>query len=251
MFSHEWYDEYFRRAASSAAHSRFCERVYGADLCQHGMMDMAELDFLVSLIEPSSKILEVGCSNGHITEYIHDRTSSSILGIDYSAAAIDQARERTWDKSGTLRFERVDLTQEPIPGEDYDTIILIDSLYFLGEFEDSLPRLLEKLGDAGKLIVTVFQDKTDQDPDDVLLPDHTFLAQALRGLGLTYTAYDFTANVRNHWLMNYQVAEELRQAFIDEGNQFLYEARRAENVGFKESVEEDALVRFMYVIDKN
>jgi hypothetical protein len=36
-------------------------------------MDVQELDFLVSLIEPQPRILEVGCSNGHITEYIHDQ----------------------------------------------------------------------------------------------------------------------------------------------------------------------------------
>jgi hypothetical protein len=33
MFSKAWYNDYFRRAADSPAHARFCETVYGHDLC--------------------------------------------------------------------------------------------------------------------------------------------------------------------------------------------------------------------------
>jgi 2-polyprenyl-3-methyl-5-hydroxy-6-metoxy-1,4-benzoquinol methylase len=251
MFSKEWYNEYFRRAASSEAHSLFCERVYGKDLCQHGLMDMAELDFCVSLINPNSNILEVGCSNGYITEYIHDRTASSILGIDFSDVAIDQARQRTREKSDTLRFECVDLTTEVIPGSDYDCVILVDSIYFLGDFKDSLPRFREKLNASGQLILSVFQTKEEEDPDDILLPDHTFLAQALQELGLSYTWYDFTENVRAHGIKNHQVAQKLKKAFDHEGNQFLYEARVAENVYFKERAVRNELARFMYLVERN
>ena len=150
MFSQAWCNEYFSRAAASQAHARFCERVYGRDLCQHGLMNMRELDLLVSLIEPGSTILEIGCCNGHITEYIHDRTGTAILGLDFSDVAIEQARRRTKDKADTLRFERVDLTQEPIPGGDYEVIILIDSLYFLGDFDQSLPIFGERLSPSGR-----------------------------------------------------------------------------------------------------
>ena len=69
IFSSQWYDEYFRRAAASSTHAEFCERVYGKNLCQHGLMDMEELDFLISLIKPEAKILEVGCSNGYYRVY--------------------------------------------------------------------------------------------------------------------------------------------------------------------------------------
>ena len=59
MFSREWYNEYFKRAVASKAHAQFCERVYGKDLCQHGLMHMRELDLLVSLIKPGSKIISI------------------------------------------------------------------------------------------------------------------------------------------------------------------------------------------------
>jgi MCRA family len=44
-----FYNEFFARAATSKAHARLCERAYGRDLCQHGMMDMAQLDQIYGL----------------------------------------------------------------------------------------------------------------------------------------------------------------------------------------------------------
>jgi len=205
MFSREWYNEYFKRAESSETHAQFCERVYGKDLCQHGLMHMRELDLLVSLIKPGSKILEIGCSNGYITEYIHDQTGATILGLDFSDVAIEQARRRTADKSDSLQFEYVDLTQEEIPGSEYDYIILVDSIYFLGDFADSLFKFSEWLNDTGKMIVSVFQVKDEEDPEEILLPDGTLLAQALDQLRLAYTWYDFTVDVRAHGIENYRV----------------------------------------------
>lgn len=251
MFSREWYNEYFRRAASSAAHSQFCEQVYGRDLCQHGLMHMRELDLLVSLIKPGSKVLEVGCSNGYITEYIHDLTDSVLLGLDFSDVAIEQARQRTKEKSGKLRFERVDLREGIIPGSGYDYIILIDSIYFLGDFRTSLSGFGEKLGDSGKLMISIFQVKHEEDSREVLLPESTFLARALREVGFDYSWHDFTADVREHGRGNYEVAEELREAFQAEGNEFLYEARVAENQYFREKAQNEEIVRYMYLAERN
>jgi SAM-dependent methyltransferase len=250
MFSKDWYDEYFKRAISSAAHSEFCERVYGKDLCQHGLMDMDELDFLTTLIEPSSKVLEIGCSNGFITEYIHDHTDSKTLGVDFSEVAIEQAQERTKSKSSSLSFKCIDFKNQPLPDDHFDIILLIDSIYFLGEVKDALLKLNQILREHGRMILSIFQYREEADPQKILLPERTFLAQALNELQFTYTWIDFTDNVRAHGKKNFQVAEELKEAFIQERNLFLYEARAAENVFFREASERGTITRFMYIVDK-
>lgn len=250
MFSSQWYDEYFQRAAFSATHAEFCRQVYGENLCQHGLMDQAELDFLISLIKPGTKILEVGCSNGYMTEYIHEQTKAEILGIDYSRVAIEQAQERTKQKAKTLQFRRVDLTKDEIPGNEYDYIILIDSIYFLGDFQETVRRINKKLTHAGRMMITFFEIKDESDEGRQLPgPENTLLAQALAQLGATFEWYDFTENVRAHGIKNYQVGEALKEAFKREGNQFLYDARAAENRFFKESAEKEAIVRYMYVVN--
>ncbi|MDQ1591598.1 MAG: hypothetical protein QOG71_2225 [Pyrinomonadaceae bacterium] len=40
------YDNFFDAAEQSDAHALFCERVYGRNLCQHGLADLSQLDKL-------------------------------------------------------------------------------------------------------------------------------------------------------------------------------------------------------------
>jgi hypothetical protein len=173
-----------------------------------------------------------------------------MLGLDFSDVAIEQARQRTAHKSDNLQFERVDLTQEEIPGTGYDYIILIDSIYFLGDFAEALQRFSERLNDTGQMVISVFQATREEAPEEILQPDRTLLAEALGKLGLAYTWYDFTADVRAHGIENYRVGEDLKEAFEAEGNEFLYQARASENRFFKERAEREAIVRYMYLVER-
>lgn len=251
MFSKAWYNEYFRRAAESPAHARFCEAVYGRDLCQHGMMDVEEMDFLASLLKSGENVLEVGCSNGHITEHLHDKSGCRILGLDYADAAIAQAQARTRDKAATLNFRCVDLIQDELPGGDYDVILAVDSIYFMGDYGKTLAKLNARLKPGGRMIVAAFQAREEDDPDTILLPGHTRMDEALQSLSFRYVQHDFTANIRNHWLKNYEFSRTLQPEFAVEGNAFLCEARMAENGWFKDHAERETLVRFMYVVEHN
>ena len=51
-----------------------------------------------------SRVLDVGCGNGKIAEYISDLTQASVTGIDYVPEAISHAQERTAEKRGRLSF---------------------------------------------------------------------------------------------------------------------------------------------------
>jgi len=251
MFSKAWYNEYFTRAYESPTHGRFCEAVYGRDLCQHGMMDVEEMEFLASLLKPDEQVLEIGCSNGRITEYLAQASGSSILGVDYSDVAIAQARRRTLSKADRLAFQCVDLVADDIPGERYDTIVAVDCIYFMGDYGTTISKLHAKLKPRGRMIVSAIQAKEEGDAEDVLQPRRTRLAQILTTLSLTYQPYDFTANVRNHWIKNYDYSRSLHADFAAEGNAFLADARIAENGWFKDHAEGGTLVRFIYVIDSN
>lgn len=251
MFSKAWYNEYFRRAAKSPAHSRFCEAVYGIDLCQHGMMDVDEMDFLASLLKPGEKVLEVGCSNGYITEYLHAKTGCNILGLDYADVAIAQAQDRNRDKVGTLNFQCADLIHDELPGGDYDVILAIDSIYFMGDYNKTLAKLNARLRPGGRMIIAAFQAKEAHEADTVLLAGHTRMDQALQALSFCYVQHDFTPNIRNHWIKNYEFSRSLQSAFTREDNAFLCEARMAENGWFKDHAVRRTLVRFMYIIEHN
>jgi len=248
MFSKDWYNDYFRRAAHSPTHARFCEAVYGRDLCQHGMMDVEEMAFLASLLKAGERVLEIGCSNGHISEYLQQQSGCDWLGLDYADQAIAQAQTRTHGKPN-LRFQVADLINDPIPGDGFDSILAIDSIYFMGDYNRTLAKLKAKLNPGGRLIVAAFQAKEDNETDSLLQAGGTRMDQALQDLGLNYRQYDFTANVRNHWIKNYEYSRSLQADFAAEGNAFLAEARIAENGWFKDHAERETLVRFLYVVE--
>lgn len=250
MFSREWYNEYFRRAANSAAHSRFCEAVYGRDLCQHGMMDIEEMAFVAKLLEPDDSVLEIGCSNGRITEYLHEQAGCRILGVDYADVAIEQALERTGDKRESLDFRSLDLIHDALPADAHDVILAIDSIYFMGDYGATLKKLNKSLKPGGRIIIAAFQVKEDSDPDTVLLPRHTRMSQALQQLSFNYVQHDFTRNVRAHWIKNYDFSRRLEAEFRAEGNAFLCEARMGENGWFRDHALNETLVRYLYVIDR-
>ena len=55
----DFYERFFQLAPGSAAHQEFCQRVFGADLCQHGFADVAQLEMV---IEAAGLAPERGCS---------------------------------------------------------------------------------------------------------------------------------------------------------------------------------------------
>jgi hypothetical protein len=121
------YDAYFNRAAASRAHAQFCEQVYGRNLCQHGIADMAEVDLLIEVlgVREGQQVLDLGCGNGMITEYISDQTGAHLTGIDVSRVGIQQALERTQPKRHRLAFETGNLNLMELPKNAYEAILFI------------------------------------------------------------------------------------------------------------------------------
>ncbi len=248
-YSRAWYSEYFRRADASATHAEFCRRVYGANLCQHGMMDMEELDELVGRIPHGRRILEIGCGIGRISEYIHARVAPThMLAVDYADAAIALAQERTADRASTLQFESLDITVEDVPAGPYDVVILIDSIYVLGDFAKSIKRFYDLLAPGGTMLLVSSELERPGEPPEMLLPDTARAGTALRSLGLPYTYADYTHKMREHWRKNGEATRELEDAFTAEGNRFIYEAHASETAEYTVKLPGNRVSRTLYTI---
>lgn len=106
-----FYRDYYAAIEHSAAFAEYAERVFGQDLGQHGISDLGQLHHMLDLVELArgSCVLDVGCGNGKIAEYISDQTGAHVTGIDYVPEAIDQAQRRTQSKRDRLRFEVGDI----------------------------------------------------------------------------------------------------------------------------------------------
>ena len=137
----DFYTRFYAAVAASAANAEYCARVYGRNLCQHGFADLPHLDHLIQIsgIGADHRVLDLGCGNGMIAEYIADQTGAHVTGIDMIAQAIEDAEARTQDKRDLLEFLVMDMASLDFPPASFDVVISIDTLYFLSLIHISEP----------------------------------------------------------------------------------------------------------------
>jgi cyclopropane fatty-acyl-phospholipid synthase-like methyltransferase len=248
-----WYDAFYKATRTSRAYATLCERTFGRNLTQHGFSNMAQLDKLleVTALAAENRVLDLGCGNGAMAEYISDVTGAHVTGVDYIPEAIRQARERTADKRHRLAFQVGYLGALGLPLHGYDTLISIDTLYFTDDLEGTIERLHTLIVPGGQMGIFYSHGVSPGMPieafsRDTLSADHTPLAQALRANGLRFRIWDYTAADYQHARLKEQVTEELRDEFEAEGNLFLYRNRHGEAEGVKKAIEAGLHARYLY-----
>ena len=249
----DFYTCFYRAVASSAANAEYCARVYGRNLCQHGFADLLHLDHLiaVSRISAGDRVLDLGCGNGMISEYIADRTGAHVTGIDFIEGAILDAQARTEAKRDRLAFRVMDMSRLDFPWASFDVAIAIDTLYF-ADICETLRPVIPMLRPAGRLAAFFDQscgpDKPlESYPRELILPDGTELAQALQRLSLPYQTWDYTEPMLAHLCRRRPVLQDLKAQFEAEGNRFLYESHLGEANGIERAYTHDAGKRYLYL----
>lgn len=244
-----YYQRFYPAARASAAHSRLCERVFGQDLCQEGMTDMAALRDLLSRLDlkPGDHLLDLGCGAGVIAEHISDKTGARVTGLDYAAPAVAEANERTADKRSRLTFLKGDMNALDLPAQSFDAVISLDTLYWVADLADTLSQVVRTIKPGGQIGIFMLQGRGEDDPPEILEADNTKLAQALSKLNLTYDAYDYTAQNAEFWQRNWKAATDLRDDFEAEGNGFIAASliREAEE-DFFPAIKAGTLTRYFY-----
>jgi len=213
-----WYRDFYEAIETSAAFSEYARRVFGRDLSQHGFSNMDQLHQMLALINltPTSRVLDIGCGNGKIAEYISDLTQAAVTGVDYAPTAIAQAVQRTKSKSDRLHFYVSNIEDLDLGDKLFDVILSIDSIFFGKDLSTTVARLKSLLWPGGQMAIFCGDE----------------LAAALRQNGLSYDVYDFSRENYAHQQLKHQVATELQEAFAAEGNSFIWENLMAEsNVG--------------------
>lgn len=223
-----FYNEYYHRAETSRAHATFCERVYGKNLCQHGMADLSQLHLLADMLDvhPSDRMLDVGCGNGYITEYLCERTGATVTGVDISDTAIAQARTRTEKKPLSLTFDVGSACALPYHAQSFDKICAIDSHYFVEDIGTFIGQCIRVLRPGGKIAIFSDEGRGIDGEDERNLEYHeTLISQWLTAHKIPHTAKNLTAANGAHWRLKHRVLTELHDDFLREGNLFLYENR--------------------------
>lgn len=218
------YNTYFARAEKSDAHKIFCEKVYGKNLCQHGIADMHQLETLLHVLDVSENdsVLDLGCGNGLITAYLSEASGASFTGIDLSEEAIKQARKIA--KKDRLNFQRGNMNDLNFDENTFDAVVSIDTLYFVDDLEEVMNQLLKIVKSGGQMGI-FYTQWIENETAEMLLPEHTELGVVLKKYDLEYETLDFTKAEVKHWQKKVKVLEELKPEFEKEGSLELYEYR--------------------------
>jgi SAM-dependent methyltransferase len=251
------YDALLIRSERSKAHSLFCEQVYGKDLCQTGMTDMKQLEKLLEILDLSSvsQVLDLGCGIGKITEYLSDSTDVCFQGVDIAPKAIQRAQERTSQKKNRLEFHLGDinnLSQALIRSASLDALIALDSIYFADDLEDvilQMQRLLKPSRQTSRQMAIFYSQLCyPNDSLDLLQPDKTDLAIALRNHELGFEVCDLTASECEIRQRQMQAAEDLAAEFTIEGNSDILQVRKSEAEWALETFKAGRGRRYLYQV---
>lgn len=252
---YDFYTDFYRRAPVSAVHSKFCARVFGRDLCQHGFADMKQVDALIEALrlQRGQRVLDLGCGNGMIAEYLSDCTGACVTGLDYIPLAINLAQTRTAAKADCLSFVVGDINALELAPESFDAIYSIDSIYFSDDYRRTIAELAAALRPGGRMAFLYSYGcepwvPRDQFPSERLTFDRTPLADALRANGLNFTAHDFTSEDYRLAQCRKQALTELRGDFEGEDLLFVYENRMGDANSVIAAVEEGLQRRYLYLV---
>ncbi len=205
-----WYREYHTAVENSQAFSEYSRRVFGANLSQHGFSDIAQLQMMLEKvrIHSGSSVLDIGCGNGKIAEYISDNTGARVTGIDYIPEAVEAALKRTASKRDRLHFRVADMENPVRDGEQFDLILSIDSIYF-SDTDKLLSAWNKLLKPDGRMAIFY------------LSMDGSNLSTSLAKTGLLYDTYDLSRENWEHQQHKYRVVSEMKEKFDLEGNLFV------------------------------
>jgi ubiquinone/menaquinone biosynthesis C-methylase UbiE len=222
------YNNFFVEAAKSPAHALFCEKVYGRNFCQHGLADVFQLNKLLEALRLNAdeRVLDLGCGNGFITEYLQSSTGAFFHGVDISAEAIRQAQNRT--KNERLTFGVGNMNRLDFEPRTFDCAVSIDTLYYVENQEETLKQIISILKPAGQIGIFFTQWINNLADKENLQPENTDLAKLLEKHDLKFSALDLTENEAEHWRKKVEVLEALKPQFEREGNLSLYNYRYGE-----------------------
>lgn len=103
-----------------------------------------------ALLSPEMRVLDIGCSAGHLLDMLKGRGMPEVYGVDVSNAAIALAKER-----GLTNVLAIDGSTLPFPDAYFDVLIASDVLEHIEEPIKALKEWSRVLKPGGRLLVFV------------------------------------------------------------------------------------------------
>jgi SAM-dependent methyltransferase len=149
---------YFEYPFNEAIRKKLVKYYDNVELNQHSDNHQKKADLKIYRIEKqlsftqSDTILDLGCSRGHISRYLVNKTKATI-GIDISKPIIKENISNNTNKNLSYKtFNGIDI---PLENNSLDKVILIDVLEHAFEPDELMKSIYSKLKKNGRLAIEV------------------------------------------------------------------------------------------------
>jgi len=115
--------------------------------------------FIPMYASTNSSVLDIGCGEGAISDFVSDKQKSMYVGVDLSKEAIKIARTKRPHTTG-VRFVHASV-YDFMPRHHFDVIIFSDVLYYV-DSEVILKKYAEYLNPNGIMIISIFSYSMDK-----------------------------------------------------------------------------------------
>ena len=148
-------------------------------------------------LRPGSTLLDLACGRGAYGLLIARQAGTSLIGVDFSAHALTEAREQAVrmgvSKAG---FRTGELTATGLPDASVDAVLCTDAIQFPGEPASAYDEIRRVLKPGGRAALTCWEPL---DPDDERLSPR--IRRANLGAGLHQAGFtDVEVRDRPSWL---------------------------------------------------
>ncbi|WP_433264138.1 class I SAM-dependent methyltransferase [Actinosynnema sp. CS-041913] len=111
----------------------------------------------VAAVEPTSRVLDIGCGTGKTTRDAA-RRGGSALGVDLSSRMIDLARRQAErEHVSNVSFEQADAQVHPFPEAGFDLAVSRHGSMFFGDPVAAFANITRALRPGGRLVLLTWQ----------------------------------------------------------------------------------------------
>ena len=213
------YQNFYKMADNIEVFKTYCKRAFGEDFSQDGFSDIKQLNKILSMVEldENACVLDIGCGNGKMLEYIHNKVGAEIYGFDYSEIAIESAMQRIGNRGN---FHVALIGEAEYQENKFDLITSMDTMYFAPDMSALVSQIYRWLKPNGSFICGYqegdIMDKTENH-------DTTALVKAFKQNGLKYTVTNYTRETYDMLKLKREVIISMQDDFKKAGIDMWYE----------------------------
>lgn len=181
--SAEYFDGWYAAMAAAAPNDEIAQRHLGLppSLLSTSLLTWDGIAEVVEALRlpAGASLLDLACGRGGYGLEIAARTGARLIGVDYSAEAIRQARKNARGHGPSAQFQVGDLAATGLPSGSVNAVICVDAIQFATHPPAAYAELRRVLASGGRVVLTCWEA---QEPTDPRLPDRMRAVDTRHGL---------------------------------------------------------------------